>query len=226
MRKFLLAALFTTVGAYGAMADDVFEEAPIVDIPAGFSWTGAYVGVQAGYGWSGVDQPWGDVGGPIEFGQDDADGNGFLGGVHVGYNWQSNSFVFGVEGDIEASNIDGDDGGSGGDVNGFEFDWMGSLRTRVGYSIDRTLIYATGGYAFMRGTAYNDDAPREEDSATFHGWTLGAGVEHAFTDNITARLEYRYADFGSKRISLPISDYDEQIDPNLHSVRIGISYKF
>lgn len=204
------------------VVDGVAYEAPVA-----FDWTGGYIGVQAGYGWSHVDQPYGGVGGPIVSDQDDADGNGILGGVHIGYNFQSDSFVYGVEADLEASNIDGDDGGSGGDVNGFEIDWMGSVRARLGYAMDRTLFYATGGYAFMRGTAYNADvSPREEDSATFHGWTLGAGVEYAFTDHVTARLEYRYADFGSRRISLPASGYDEEIDPSIHAVRIGFSYKF
>ncbi|TJW36001.1 MAG: porin family protein [Mesorhizobium sp.] len=225
MKRLLLASALSALSLTPALAADVV--APIASV---YDWSGFYVGLQAGYGWSRVDQPYASVGGPFIFTQDDADGNGWLGGAHVGYNKQFDSWVLGLEGDFEASNIDGDDGGSGGHINGFEFKWLGSVRGRVGYALDRVLLYGTGGYAFMRGSAYAVEgfggATAESNSATFHGWTIGTGAEYAFTDNLTARVEYRYTDFGAKRISFPVNGYDEKIDPSFHAVRLGVSYKF
>lgn len=227
MKNVVLAGLVLGLSAVPTLAADVVEDIPAVEAPAPFVWTGFYIGAQLGGGWSRVDQPYGNIGGPIIFSQDNSDGSGVVGGVHVGYNHQVGAFVLGAEADIDATGIDGDDGGSGGDINGFEVDWMGSVRARAGYAMDRTLIYATGGYAFMRGTAYVADPGEEEEvDGTFHGWTVGAGVEHAFTDNITARLEYRYTDFGAKELTFDNNGYVEDIDPSFHTVKVGISYKF
>ena len=226
MKQLLLASALSALMLTPVLAADAV--APIASV---YDWSGFYVGLQAGYGWSRVDQPYGDVGEPFIFPQDDADGDGWLGGVHVGYNKQYGSWVLGLEGDFEASNIDGDDGAplEVDHLNGFEFKWLGSVRGRVGYALDRTLLYGTGGYAFMRGSAYavgGDEPVEESHSATFHGWTIGAGAEYAFTDNLTARLEYRYTDFGAKRISFPFHVYDVEVDPSFHAVRLGVSYKF
>ncbi|MER8576140.1 porin family protein [Mesorhizobium sp. M1338] len=225
MRAFIfVASVFVTALMAGtALAADTMVELPVA---SNYNWTGGYVGAQIGGGWSKVDQPWGfSEASPDIFDQDDADGSGVLGGVHAGYNWQSGSFVFGGEADINATSIDGDDGGSGGDINGFEAQWIGSVRARAGVSFDRMLIYGTGGYAYLHGKADTRDPGREEShSASFNGWTVGAGAEYAITDKITVRGEYRYADFGSKTIVF--NNYVEDISPTLQTVTIGFSYRF
>lgn len=209
------------------MASTAFAADPTVELPvaSNYNWTGGYVGAQIGGGWSKVDQPWGFIGDSPTRAQDNADGSGVVGGLHAGYNWQSGSFVFGGEADINATSIDGDDGGSGGDINGFKAKWVGSVRARAGVAFDRMLIYGTGGYAYLNGTADTRDPGREEShSASFNGWTVGAGAEYALTDKITVRGEYRYADFGSKTVVF--NHYVEDISPALHTVTIGFSYRF
>ena len=226
MKPVLFASTFLFAISGSAFAADVVVNEPVPIVPAGFTWTGGYVGLQFGGGWSNVDQPFSFFPpGPANLSQDNANGSGVIGGVFAGYNWQSGSFVFGGEADIDATSIDGDDGGSAGDINGFKAQWMASARLRAGYAVDRWLIYGTGGYAYLRGKADRRDPGFEESqSASFNGWTIGAGAEYALTDNIIIRGEYRFADFGSK--SVVISNYVEDISPQIHAVRVGLSYKF
>ena len=98
-------------------------------------------------------------------------------------------------------------------------DWEGSVRGRVGVAFDRFLAYGTGGIAF---TGLEVVAPAVTTSETRAGWTLGAGLEYAFTDNVTFRGEYRYSDFGSDNyagVAAPIGVTN-------HALRFGLNYKF
>jgi outer membrane immunogenic protein len=60
------------------------------------------------------------------------------------------------------------------------------------------------------------------------GWTVGAGVDYAFTDNIIFRAEYRYSDFGSttQQPFLPLFPNEQEIEFKSHDVRLGLAYKF
>lgn len=203
------SAALLVIGSAANAADVIYDVPPAPTAPIApvvYDWTGFYVGLQAGYGWTKVDLPAG-------FGEEDFDG--FTLGAHVGANWQSGAWVFGIEGDInynwnENTYLGAIDVGT---------DWSGSVRGRVGYAIDRTLIYGTGGFAITNG--YVDGAGLDE-SETLTGWTLGAGVEYAFAENWTGRLEYRYSDYGSDDFGLGLGDFDV----TEHAVRVGVSYKF
>lgn len=184
--------------------------------PADNLFSGAYVGVHAGYLW-----------GKTEVGSDfsengPVDSNGFIGGLHLGCLRQfSNGFVLGVEGDVSYTDF--------GSTNhllldndivdmGFRSNVQGSLRLRAGFAMDRTLIYATGGLAVVHGKA---TVPGQSDSNTHVGWTVGGGVEHAFTDEWRGRVELRYSDFGSKTYFDAVD-----IDFKQTSILLGISRKF
>ncbi|MBL8568451.1 MAG: porin family protein [Phreatobacter sp.] len=233
MKKFLLAGVAAAALASGAQAADLGAPrgpvAAVVVAPA-FSWTGFYLGAQIGYGWGRATQPWTAViVNPTTFPlfQNDARQSGVLGGLHAGFNYQINQFVLGLEADIEASGINGNDGGSGGDVNGVRHRWNASLRARAGIAIDRALIYATGGVAFLNAQATQiSRVPNEFIGFNSTGWTLGAGIEYAFTPNWTARAEYRYTDYGARTAIFPVSGYSERIKPQIHTVRVGVSYLF
>lgn len=233
MKKFLLAGAAVAALASGAQAADLgVPRGPVaaaVVAPA-FNWTGFYLGAQIGYGWGRATQPWTFVTvNPTTFpnAQADARQSGIVGGGHIGFNYQINQFVLGLEADLEASGINGNDGGSGGDVNGVRHRWNASIRGRAGFAIDRALIYATGGVAFLsaQGTQISR-APNEFIGFNTTGWTLGAGVEYAFTPNLTARVEYRYADYSARTVIFPVSGYSERIKPQIHTIRFGVSYLF
>ncbi|WP_269929847.1 outer membrane protein [Aminobacter sp. HY435] len=231
MKSLLLASTILVAATGAAFAADVIvtESAPEI-APAGFNWTGGYIGLQGGWQW-GRDHTAESTGGvPTGF-DEDLDSDGFIGGVHVGYNWQNGQFVYGAEADLEFSTVDGSYRVAGPDGTDFDLNWQGSIRGRLGYvPTERLLIYGTAGVAFgdLEYTYVQAETIFESFSSTEVGWTVGAGAEYAFTDNLTARLEYRYTDFGDvsnlSAVAFPGFTYDH--DPKFHAVRVGVSYKF
>ena len=212
MKKILLAsvALFGFAGAASA-ADLPVRAAPPAPIIAAvpvFTWTGFYVGVNAGYGWNANDSI--TVGG-VRFDLDDE--GGFVGGAQAGYNYQIGSFVVGLEGDIQYADFGGDDrfdfDGDGILDDDFNTsDWFGTVRARAGVAFDRALIYATGGFAFA-------------DNAT--GWTVGGGLEYAFTNNLSAKIEGLYVN-PDQDDNFPGLDLDN--DAEFGVVRAGLNFRF
>lgn len=237
-RKILLAGAASALMIGGAHAADIIE-------PAAYDWTGPYIGIQGGYAWGENDASAEQTGLVPALADEDVilngdDGSiaidGWVGGLHAGYLWQHDSLVFGIEGDGEFADIDGDtDVIEGGDPEPGsleqEIDWLASLRLRAGFAFDRALFYATGGLA-VGGVELaiideeGDEFTRESD--TEWGWTIGGGLAYAFTDDLSARLEYRYTDLGD--IKAEASDGEEEIsaeaDTAFHAVRIGLSWHF
>lgn len=234
MKSITLAAALV-VGIIGhAAAADVAEEVVIVD--EGFNWSGVYVGAHAGYGWGDVGASFND---PLDLfppgqGEVDYTADGGLLGVQAGYNWQISSLVLGVEADVSYLNFDEtvsagfDEGIYGVNTYSTEIDWLASIRGRVGYAMDRTLLFATAGAAFAdveHSYAQVSGDFRTEVHETASGYVLGAGVEHAFTDNVSAQLQYQFVDFGDETI-----DYGDttstNFDTQLHLLKLGINYHF
>src|SRR5262245_42928099 len=190
MTKLLLSTVAAAAVMVGqAVAADM--RAPATKAPPraapGYSWTGCYIGVQGGFAWQRVDNSFSNTGLDPFTAEADQDGSGGVVGGHVGCNLQTGYWVWGLEGDGEWASISGDDNGAGGDTNEFHSRWMASVRGRLGVSVDRTLFYATGGVAFLGARSNVTNAPTESQSDTLTGWTVGAGIEHAFTPNFTAR---------------------------------------
>ena len=234
MKSILLATTFLLAAAGSALAADAvsIEVAPEM-APAGFVWTGGYVGLQAGYLWGSTSVAFPEV--PVLYSNPDPDG--FIGGVYAGYNHQfDNGFIAGIEGDFALSNADGDDliwddiGSFPAETWTSSIDWTAAIRARAGYAIDqRTMVYAAGGVAFAGTEATVSDlgVVREKISDTLVGWTVGVGGEHALTDNLIARAEYRYSDFGSNsHTGLPSGMLDTDLEYQTHDVRLGLAYKF
>jgi outer membrane immunogenic protein len=209
--------LFVAAMATPSFAADLSRpsyKAPIYSTP-GYSWTGFYAGINGGYGfgsstWSGA----GTTGSPSP--------KGPLGGVTLGYNLQTGSWVWGVEGDFDYSWVKGTATGTGAcAAPGCETrnNWLATARGRLGYAgWDRWLPYITGGAAFgsMKLTPANGAA----ETKTRLGWTLGAGVEYAVLTNWTAKLEYLYADLGTTSGAAADVTFKESI------VRVGLNYRF
>lgn len=205
----VMAALgLFALGAMPAYAADAVQEIapapmPVENLPVA-SWAGPYAGVNLGYGFSGKTQN----------SLTDQKTDGFVGGLFGGYNWQSDNFVYGVEGDIGYSGIKGEDRGvkSKGGVEG-------SLRARLGYAVTpEILLYGTAG-----GAARDVKLENATDSSSkgMLGWTAGVGTDIMLTDNVFGRVEYRYTDFGSKSIA---GFGDTKVKDN--RVTFGIGMKF
>jgi outer membrane immunogenic protein len=257
MKKLLLAgtalAGLTMAGAASA-ADLPVRTAPMAPAPMlapvpVFTWTGFYLGAQVGYGWADngnnflpeafVLTPAGTLV-PFTGGFNRGDSDGFLAGVHAGYNFQFGQFVLGVEGDVEGvfADDDDDDPFRGvilrdrfGNPIVYRFgphglDWAGSLRARAGVAFDRLLVYATGGWAFGGVSGgFGNDLFFDSNDDTIDGWTIGGGLEWAITNNLTTRLEYRFTSFDRDHdVFNNINVGDDSFD--FHTIRAGLSFKF
>jgi outer membrane immunogenic protein len=235
MRRGLLAVvglMGATMLSGAALAADiarpVYKAPPAGVMPVAYDWTGFYIGGHVGYGWA--DKSWTDAFGLATSHTAD----GFLGGGQVGFNYQINQFVFGVEGDVSWANLKGSStlpgfvGAPAGQTFNSEVDWTATLTGRVGIALDRWLVYGKGGVAWA-GDRYSTNrytAPlTTEISDTRWGWTAGAGVEYAFAPQWSAKLEYNYMDFGTRNYSFA-PGFSTDIDQQIHAVKFGINYKF
>jgi outer membrane immunogenic protein len=211
MKKTLLISAFAALVSTSAFAADLITPEPVapevIDEAPISSWDGAYIGALGGAAW---------LKGDYDFGTSSASRNktGGLLGAFAGYNYQlGNNVVLGVDGDFsynwnEAS-VRGNDVGT---------DWSGSARARVGYAFDDALIYGAAGWTASRG--YIDPATSGKKTKTLNGYTLGAGVDYKVTQNIFARAEYRFNDFGTEKIG------GVNFDNKQHAVILGVGYKF
>ena len=206
-------------------------KAPALYSPAPvFSWTGFYIGAHGGYGWSNFS---GDD--PTTGGTDTAQARGWLGGVTVGYNYQINSFVVGVEGDYSWADVnktDSDPLGLGGGEANLKNDFFATAAVRLGYAVDRFLLYGKGGVAWTRDKWDITDGVGGFANGTFGrtGWMLGAGVEYAFWNNWSAKLEYNYLHFKSIEENLTtgggLTATPANISLNSHLLKLGVNYRF
>ncbi|GLK86550.1 outer membrane protein [Ancylobacter defluvii] len=201
--KALLAGLALAVAvAAPASAADLSYPAPTAyaaPVPV-FTWTGFYLGANAGYGW-----------GEADFSDDT---NGFLGGIQAGYNWQfaGSPLVVGIETDLQATNIESPT---------FSLDYFGTVRARLGWAVDQFLIYGTGGFAYGRG---NYEVAGLSNKQTNTGWTIGAGGEYAFSPNWSVKAEYLYVDLGTETYDTIAGPLDIGTTANI--LRLGVNYKF
>lgn len=226
LKTLLLASTVALVAATGAKAADAVieqEPAPVVVAPT-FTWNGAYIGGQVGYGWGKSDFS-GDL-----FTYGDVKPDGFLGGLYAGYNFDlGNNVVLGIDGDITYNDVSKGIDIYNGDlaVGSFEnkLRWSGAVRARAGYAFDRFLPYIAGGVAFGNVKNSGDiGGIGFSESKTLTGWTVGGGVDYAATDNLILRLEYRYTDYGDK--DLDFGGLSVNNDFKTNEVRLGVAYKF
>ena len=242
MKKLLLAgvaaaALSTTVISSGALAADLGSpRMPVAEtavvVPVAFSWSGFYGGVHFGYGWGRSNWGFSPSGTSVSPSMD-----GVFGGGQLGFNYQINNFVMGIEGDASAADLSGWRACPNAAFTcASRANFLGSIRGRIGYAWDRTLVYATGGVAFGQFRNRTYDAATVTQVGAFSnsrvGYALGAGLEYAWTPNVTTKLEYMYYDFGSSTQlpgpgSLDPTGFDStRIRNNVHTVKIGLNYLF
>ena len=167
------------------------------------SWAGPYLGANIGYAWGSVAN-------------NPAKPSGFVGGVQAGYNWQNGQWVFGLEGDIQAT-------GAEETFAPWKFSnpWFGTVRGRAGYALNNVLLFGTGGIAFgeLRATTFG-----VSESHTNAGWTLGAGAEiqMGFAPNWSAKVEYLYVDLANSNFVVTGASNGYRFG----LIRAGLNYRF
>jgi outer membrane immunogenic protein len=244
-------AFVTALGFSGAANAADFSGFPEPPPPPEFSWEGLYIGISGGYGGDRFEYPFSysqDCCGYIYdkslSGQFDITSSGFVYGAQVGYNLMLDPhWLLGIEADIQGTSIKGNLGfhlDPSFDVNaGSKVDWFGTIRGRIGWADGRFLLYATGGWAYGKATAYANATYSGSPifdlskSANLSGFAVGGGAEYAITDHWTLKTEYLYVDLGKNNLlSYVGSAYNCDIAFNLdqktkfHVVRAGLNYKF
>jgi len=213
-----MAAAVLLAAPLGAQAADLGYpryRAPAYMAPAYASWTGFYVGLNAGYGFGSSDWDVPAVSPSPE---------GALVGGTLGYNLQTGLWVWGLEGDVDWSDMKGSVDCLGGTCE-TKNDWLGTARLRLGFAgWNNWLAYLTGGAAF--GDVKATNAGLISASKTKFGWTVGLGIEYAFLGNWSAKLEYLYADLGSADFGTDFSVATDNVSFSTNIVRLGINYRF
>jgi len=259
VKKLIAVAALTVLGATGVLASDLPARSFTKAVDPAYNWTGFYIGLNAGGFFDDGSSltPSGLF--PANYGASPllvSGGNqsGFTGGGQIGYNWQADHAVFGLEADFNF--IDRSNGtltvtglpptpfGFGAAPNIFHSalgrsDFFGTVRGRIGYSWNRTLLYLTGGLAYTDGghpsaTFTNADGVQYANFTTSSrsvGYTVGAGLEYAWTNNWSVKAEYLFVDFGGSRtLADPVTPdgagYTFTASSDHFSVaRVGLNYK-
>ena len=271
MRTYLLSILTAstalTFATYAQAADVIYEEpmapAPMEISPVASGWTGIYLGVQGGGAFNpedpdnvGLRTNGFAIGGSAvqaAFGSN-FDSNAdfsFLGGAHIGYDYQMDSVVFGVLADINAIDLTRSSNADSSTPAFYrtdrELNYLGTVRARVGYLVTPgALAYVTGGLAYgdvdysfsTNSPAVTGATPAvvSEDEDSF-GYTVGGGMEVKFTDNMSFGAEYLYTNLGGSGYTRlnggPFAggaggstDFVVNDDFDFHTVTAKVSYKF
>jgi outer membrane immunogenic protein len=249
MTSVAAVGLATGIGAT-AFAADLPVKAPIytkAPVAPWWSWSGFYLGGNVGYSWGKQSATVTDLAGdPLA--SSGTNLNGVIGGGQIGYNYQINSAVLGIEADLQGSGQRGH--GSFGlppvcpigpfvaapppcvtttGVDTDKLEWFGTVRGRLGYAAPgRWLPYVTGGWAYGDGKIDGTTASTVYSNTHFYsGWTAGGGIEWAFADHWSTKLEYLYADFGKGPV-VPISPTLNLVTGHMtdNIVRAGVNYRF
>jgi outer membrane immunogenic protein len=227
MRHFMLSTIALAALTGSALAADLpSTKAPPVYVPPApiFSWTGFYIGADVGGGF-------GNAKFTTAAGSASLNTSGVVGGGFVGYNYQINQFVLGLQGDYQGAGISGSTTTPLSIINGRQ-DYLAAFNGRLGLAYDRALFYAIGGVAFTNtrsNIGLNINGVQVGSVGYSHSWTgydIGAGVEYAFTNNWTGRVEYRYYDFGAWDYPAVLRSPAGRATLNDNTITVGLAYKF
>jgi outer membrane immunogenic protein len=202
----LAASSANAADIYRPAAPGGYKDGPVY---AEVNWSGLYVGVNGGYGWTAnTDSAAGDL-----------NPEGGFGGGQIGYNWQGvfglgRSWVVGVEADFQGSGISDNSFGDKASLN-----WFGTVRGRLGYAFGPTLLYGTGGFAY--GNVKNSGFGTETQT----GYVVGGGVEYKINPSWSVKGEYQFLSLDASDLSGPGAlGAPERDTTEVHTVRVGLNY--
>lgn len=193
-------------------AADLPTAYPAPAAPQFYNWTGLYVGAHAGGGFSNLG-----VG---------STGSGVIGGGQVGYNYQVNRWVWGIEADFAGSGVKNNlaslDTVFGSITANFNWNSLATVTPRVGYAFDNWLVYGKAGGAWADvSVSVNAFGLGSSAGGTASGWVAGVGAEYAFRNNWSAKVEYDHFGFGSDA-----SIFSTGSSVGFDAIKVGVNYRF
>jgi len=256
MKRILIVAVASLLAASRASAADLPVPGPApayYPVAAVYDWGGGYIGINGGYAFG--QSEWSD---PLNPSGNTSSGhfnvNGGLVGVTMGVSGQWGAWVFGVEGDFDWQGLSGSSSSvfctgiflspvigspAGGLSCKTQSNWIGTLRVRAGYAWDRVLVYGTVGGAGANVEVGLNGLPTQTNPEI--GWTAGGGLEWAFADNWTAKVEYLFVGLTGKApcnhgyscgydapatAALPAVNGNNAVTLNENLIRVGVNFKF
>ncbi|WP_224000031.1 outer membrane beta-barrel protein [Aureimonas sp. SA4125] len=260
MKRFALLLASATAFVSPALAADVIYDeppapAPMVEAAPQYNWSGLYVGGQAGVAFNRDSGAFSSDTTGFSGGNDDSN-SGFIGGGHIGYDYQMGNFVIGAVADLNYIDAEANTSytlptATGTQTFGAdqEINYVGTVRAKAGYAMDRFMVYATGGLAYADiensyngggtytdglGNAYDVSARTDNDDI---GYAVGGGFDVLATQNVSFGLEYLYTDLGESSVDVdytPVAgglggasfSTDSNNDLTYHSVMAKASYRF
>jgi outer membrane immunogenic protein len=245
--KLLAASAVLAAFAQTASAADLPPyRPPLPPMAVPFSWTGFYIGAHAGSAWFLKEQTFTTGVPALVVNDNNYVGTGFLGGGQVGFNYQVASWVLGAEAQFSWADLEGKDNCVIASPIALvncrtKVDWLGTVAGRLGFAFDRTMVFVTGGGAWVHDnydtSFFATPFPNIHVEDTRWGWMFGTGVEHAFFGNWSAKVEYDYLDFGTKTVAIngaitPVAaaaipaSFGVQNQQHINEVKAGINWRF
>jgi outer membrane immunogenic protein len=228
----------TVIGLLAGFFSLAFVQAASAQI----NWAGWYIGVNAGGIWghsTATDVTgYNSAGSTISYNP-----NGFQGGLHGGFNWQITPWVWGVEGELgflswASSAQYGPYIGVRSAADSVAHTSNGAfavLAGRVGFTFNNILLFAKAGGIFTTvKNSFTDTDPigttlvAGTDTANRNGWTVGAGLEYAWSVHWSSRVEYAHYDFGNvshTALAAFGTPYTFRHSLTADSVRIGVTFR-
>ncbi|KAB2850137.1 MAG: porin family protein [Hyphomicrobiaceae bacterium] len=224
-----LSALLPMSASAASLKDDF--------APPVYKWSGLYIGGHAGLAT-------GDTTGNADLGffsvSTDYEISGAIYGGYIGYNHQTGNLVLGIEGTLSGASIKGDTTCLIALKCAREVDWMATLVGRLGYAMDRTMVYGVIGVAWadvetkVTDNIFGGALLTLNGDKNHTGFVIGFGIEHALSHNIVARIEYNHIDFRSETHDLSITFFGvpvpatipSRVDLDVDTIKIGVAVKF
>ena len=228
-----LAALLTA----GHLATLRANAADMASTPyaSGFSWTSFYIGGHVGGGWDNRDVGIFDTISGDKIGIGKTKASGFLGGGQIGLDYQfAPNWVVGIEADVSGANLKNTGVANSGSGNisvasvqhDNSIDLFGTVRGRVGYTLNNWLLFGSGGFAWANEeVTRNQPGTVEKASGTGKGWTAGGGLEWGFAQNWSARVEYLHVELGAESFVFPLAHIRNDAKVTMDIARFGVNYR-
>jgi len=230
----VLVAASTVAATQIAAAADLPRKAPapVAPAPIFYNWSGFYIGGQAGGAWSDSSYTFTNIVGSEDFSHDPAS---FIGGGHIGAQYQWGVLVLGIEGTFSWMQLDDTQTGvlQPGRLRTLELNNMATVVGKLGYAAGQWMPYVKGGWATTKieTSALNPAAGISGGTSDWEsGWTVGAGVDYMFTPNWIAGIDFNYYHFdfdGRGGIATDGSAFGyTNTESKIFSVMARLSYKF